>query len=266
MKKPGWIPFQKALFEDIRVLRITRQVRTTCPLLADAPTSACLTLVIGALVKLWSHADTFARQDDTLEATLDEIDELTGVKGFAQALPADWLKVLDENRVELPRFQEHNGSEAKRLALHAKSQGNYARRKRDAKASASLMQQHQPTVSRPDQTRPDQTREPPPTPPQEGNGRESPQDLALPANLPLASWNEWLEFRRKRRWPVDDVTLRKHLAVLAPFDADTQRAIIDSSIGSGWQGLFAPKSGRIHAPAYHDGPSTAELIARGETE
>ena len=45
---------------------------------------------------------------------------------------------------------------------------------------------------------------------------------------------------------VTDLTLRKHLKLLAAFTTQEQIEIIDRSIGSGWQGLFAPKSsGRL---------------------
>ena len=69
-----------------------------------------VTLVLGGLAQLWMHADSFARQDDTLEITTAEIDELTGIQGFAKLLPRDWLEILDTQTVKLPGFQEHNGS------------------------------------------------------------------------------------------------------------------------------------------------------------
>lgn len=81
----------------------------------------------------------------------------------------------------------------------------------------------------------------------EGKGREGKTRDArvgedeLHETLPRQSWEEWLEFRRLRKYPLDATTLRKHLKLLAGFDSATQSEIIDASIGSGWQGLFAPK-------------------------
>ena len=95
----------------------------------------------------------------------------------------------------------------------------------------------------------------------EGKGREGKRkgmqqdalptrdELVLHDSLPAESWQEWLTLRRSKRWPVDRVTLSKQLAVLAKFDTDTQRQMIDSSINSTWQGIFPPKTNGSHPPA-----------------
>ena len=69
----------------------------------------------------------------------------------------------------------------------------------------------------------------------------APSALVLPEGLPRKEWEEWLALRRKRRWPVDDVTLGKQLATLAEHPTETQRQMINTSINAGWQGIFAPK-------------------------
>lgn len=94
----------------------------------------------------------------------------------------------------------------------------------------------------------------------EGNGREgngSIRGAALkPAHesLPLASWQEWLEYRRKHRYPMTPMVLNKHLALLSSYSPAEQRAIIDNSIQAGWQGLFHPKGGK--PPKQQDALST----------
>lgn len=65
--------------------------------------------------------------------------------------------------------------------------------------------------------------------------------LTLHASLPLESWNEWLEHRRAKRWPVDGRTLKKQLELLARYTTDEQRLMIDTSIQATWQGIFPPK-------------------------
>lgn len=65
--------------------------------------------------------------------------------------------------------------------------------------------------------------------------------VTLHESLPQESWKEWIEHRRRRRWPCDQTTLKKQLKLLAQYDADTQRQILDTSIQAGWQGLFPPK-------------------------
>jgi hypothetical protein len=79
----------------------------------------------------------------------------------------------------------------------------------------------------------------------DGNGGNVPESFH--ASLPVDAWDEWLAYRRTRRWPCGPQTLKRHLTLLAKYDAETQRSIIDASINSGWQGLFDPKGGK-HAP------------------
>jgi hypothetical protein len=156
----GWIKVEKDLREDVRVRRIARILVERGSVTHQRYTSQlAVTLVLGALNQLWMHADTFARDDDTLEMTTDEIDELTGIEGFAQLLPTDWLKILDANSVELPGFQEHNGSEAKRRAQTAKRVGKHRRAQPNAKAlqpSSECNASALPDQTRLDQKRPDQ--------------------------------------------------------------------------------------------------------------
>lgn len=71
--------------------------------------------------------------------------------------------------------------------------------------------------------------------------RKPAQSVELHATLPKDAWDEWIEFRRTKRWPNDPTTLRKQLNLLARHPTDVQREMIDTSIQSGWQGLFAPK-------------------------
>lgn len=65
--------------------------------------------------------------------------------------------------------------------------------------------------------------------------------IVLHESLPRAEWGEWIEFRRTKRWPNDPTTLGKQLKLLAQFEPDVQRQMLDTSIQAGWQGLFPPK-------------------------
>jgi Helix-turn-helix domain len=87
------------------------------------------------------------------------------------------------------------------------------------------------------------------------------QGVVLHESLPKQEWDEWLTLRRKRRWPTDELTLRKQLAVLAPYDTLTQSEIINRSIQAGWQGLFAPKATGPPRKKYVPAPTVAELEA-----
>src|SRR5579862_996280 len=148
----GWIKLEKDLREDQLVKRMARALNQTSAF-GNAPALLCVTLVLGGLAQLWMHADSFAREDDTLDITADEVDELTGIQGFAQLLPEDWFQVLDAQRVKLPGFQDHNGSEAKRKALTARRVAQHrSKEKRDCVSTDDT-----PVTQVRYQTRPDQT-------------------------------------------------------------------------------------------------------------
>lgn len=115
----GWIKWEKDIEHDPRVIRIVREMKRTCN--ATALTErAIVTLVCGALVRLWAYADTHIREDDTLDLGMIELDDLVGIESFCSLLPEDWLRQIDEKTVELPGFQSHNGVEARKKALTQK--------------------------------------------------------------------------------------------------------------------------------------------------
>lgn len=79
----------------------------------------------------------------------------------------------------------------------------------------------------------------------EGKGKEGGAgarvQVELHESLPKESWGEWLEHRRRKRYPTDDLTLRKQLTLLAKHSSAEQAEMIDTAINAGWQGLFPPK-------------------------
>lgn len=79
-----------------------------------------------------------------------------------------------------------------------------------------------------------------------GKGRAAP--VIQHESLPNETWEEWLAFRREKRWPLSPTVLRKQLGILAPFDTETQRRMIDNSIQSEWQGLFPLKGNGASRP------------------
>ncbi len=156
----GWIKLEKDRRDDPRVLRMARQLRDAGVTHERFTANAYVTLVLGGLDQLWIYADTHVREDDTLDLGTDEIDELVGIKGFCGLLPPDWLEVIDANRVKLPDFHAHNGTESKRKALGQKRSERYRNAEalqanngasRNGVTGASLDQ----TKTRPDQTRPE---------------------------------------------------------------------------------------------------------------
>ena len=106
-----------------------------------------------------------------------------------------------------------------------------------------------------------------PSAPVEGSGGKRAAPFVLPDGINPEAFQEWIEWRRKNRYPVDAITLGKHCKVLAPNSMSAQAAMIDKSIGAGWRGIFALKPGdqatvkpRVRAR------SVDELLAAGHKE
>lgn len=113
-----WIKMRKALHTHPKTVRIASALK------ADR------LRVVGALHAVWSLFDEHS-EDGSLDGyTPDMLDLMIGWPGFTVALSdVEWIEIVDENLI-LPRFDDHNGSSAKRRAQEAD-------RKRDArKASA----------------------------------------------------------------------------------------------------------------------------------
>lgn len=146
MAGSGWIKFEKALLTDLRVLRMARRQSAD-----DTPRG--VSLVIGALMQLWSYADVHIREDDTLIATPHEIDELTGIAEFCALVPREWLQVIDADTIKLPNFQIHNGPAAKN---RAQTNARVARHRNAPPLPHAKTRNAQPL---PDKTRQDNTRQ-----------------------------------------------------------------------------------------------------------
>ena len=59
------------------------------------------------------------------------------------------------------------------------------------------------------------------------------------------AWAEWINWRRtEKKIPVGDKAERLQQKMLAGFDHDQQRQIIEHSIMNSYQGLFPLKTGR----------------------
>lgn len=126
----GWIKFEKDLLTDPRVLRVAKELSKRFRLYtsdSDRPVSICndhalpaVTLVCGALARLWVLADTHIGSDNVLPLGCDELNDILGISGLCELLPEDWLVVIDDEHVQLPEFHEHNGTEARKKAVTQK--------------------------------------------------------------------------------------------------------------------------------------------------
>ena len=110
-----WIKMRSNLWDDPRVARIVD--------LTDSSEAA----VVGALYWLWATADQHSSDGIMPGLTLRAIDRKTGVQGFGDALVAiGWLADHPEG-VRIVRFDEHNGSSAKRRSTDAQRKATVRR-------------------------------------------------------------------------------------------------------------------------------------------
>ena len=280
----GWIKIDKDLSESLRFKRVVRKLRESSNALRGVTSHVTAhTVVLGALARLWVHADTHIQNDDILEATTDEIDELVGVDGFAAALPADWLQVVDPDHVKLPDFLAHNGGSARERKLNAKRQAAYRSRKQARNVTESNALRDEP---RPDQTRKEETR------PEEREERARAHETrgvrdmgtGLTTIRPLEGWRRdvpecnpdafasWIvhcELSGKVLGEPQRLLQARQLAKNGDFAA--QAEVVEYCISQGWKSLVPiddvrarrdgmSRTGSAKRPQ-HDAPTTAELEA-----
>ena len=103
-----WIKMRGNLWDDPRV---------AC--LCDA-TDQSEAAIVGALYWLWATADQHTEDGLMPGLSFRQIDRKTGIQGLAEAL-ADigWIE-QEQGGIRITRFDEHNGSSAKRRAQEAK--------------------------------------------------------------------------------------------------------------------------------------------------
>jgi hypothetical protein len=102
-----WIKMRGNLWDDPRVAKL-------CDLTGQGEAT-----IVGALYWLWATADQHTEDGCMPGLTLRQIDRKTGVQGFGAALcEIDWLRD-DPQGVVLVKFEEHNGSSAKRRCSDA---------------------------------------------------------------------------------------------------------------------------------------------------
>lgn len=107
-----WIKMRGNLWDDPRIARLCDLTDS-----GEAP-------VIGALYWLWATADQHTEDGILPGLTLRQIDRKTGVIGMGAALVAiGWLADHTDG-VLIVRFDEHNGSSAKRRSMEAQRKAN----------------------------------------------------------------------------------------------------------------------------------------------
>ncbi len=243
----GWIKFEKDLQSDPRVTRMAKALQGQWSMVSGCNASALpgVTLVCGALARLWIFADSHARDDNTIDIGMDEIDELVGIPGFSKLMPSDWLLEVGPHTVELPEFQEHNGVEAKKKALTQKRVARH--RSKDKPKSVSTRN----ASALPDQTRPDQTKTP-------KEAAAPPFDPNSIPGLDQKAWSMWIEHRKAIKEPILEHAMPVAAKRLAKLNG-AQVEEVERAIAGGWQGLHPPQ-GKPSGQLSLDPPRKARMF------
>lgn len=107
-----WIKMRGNLWDDPRVSGLCDQ------------TGAQEAAIIGGLYWLWTTADQHTEDGVLPGMTLRAIDRKTGIESFGQALISiGWINELDDG-ILIVRFDEHNGTSAKRRCMEAQRKAN----------------------------------------------------------------------------------------------------------------------------------------------
>jgi hypothetical protein len=206
--------------------------------------------MIGALARLWAFAHDHVRDDNTLDCTPDDINHIVGVDKFCDVLPPEWFQVLDTNRVHLPHFLEDNGlDKATRLGAAQRKAKSRSRHKSNTNGHSDVTTKSRnvtgPEIEIEGEVEEDSKKR---KIPKEKKVPREAFDMATVAGLDHAAWIDWLTYRSEIKKPIKPASLAlaaKRLAAMGPG----QRAAVEYSIASGYQGLFAPKPNGKHQPA-----------------
>lgn len=92
--------------------------------------------VVGMLHHLWSWADTQSRDGHAPGVTEKWVDRYVQCDGFAQAMQSVGWLIISDDGLEFPRFDRHNGDNAKTRALASSRQKK--KRSNDAESAPDL--------------------------------------------------------------------------------------------------------------------------------
>lgn len=124
----GYIMLQHALLTKPEFRRLCTRVQTFCKARSWSQAQA---LALGCLIKLWIVADDHIAEDDTLDMSAHEVDQLLGIDGISKILGPNWLEILDsEDKVRLPNWNAHNNHTTRKKAQDLARQHKHRAKKR----------------------------------------------------------------------------------------------------------------------------------------
>lgn len=254
----SWIKFRTSLLNHPKVVRIASAI---CP--HDVRR---MSVTIGAILHIWAMADTHADGECLPNMSIEALDLLLGVPGFAKAMvDVGWLEERDGS-LYLPNYQEHNGPTAKRRAL------DQTRKNSVRKLSASCPQsvRTDADVLRTKRESKNKNSNPngllPLTPTKKSAKFDPVADIEAPfaSNEWAEGWAKWCAHRTELRKPLTRQATESQLAELARMGEERALAAIHHSLRGGWQGIFEPKAEKPEGfgAAYGVRPSATERAAQ----
>lgn len=183
-----WIKMRGNLWDDPRVSKL-------CDL-CDCGEAQ----IVGALYWLWASADQHTEDGVMPGLSLRQIDRKTGVAGFGAALcEIGWLADHPEG-VRIIKFEEHNGSSAKRRASEAQRKANV----RNVSASDADKTQTDAGQEAPKSGQVAELEKEKSTSSlrSEVEPRKRVAPIPPPEDVDAQVWDDWLSLRRAKKAPV----------------------------------------------------------------
>lgn len=265
----AWIKFRTSLLNHPKVVRIACALRVQSvydPCTSRVPDVCMMSTTIGALVQMWSMADSHAEGNCLPNMSLGIVDNLFGVPGFAQAMvDVGWLEERDGS-LYLPNYQEHNGPTAKRRAINSRSMRE--RRKSVYDPCTNRVQDVDKSCTKKSTKRESKNKESNPngllplTPTKTSTKFDPIADIEAPfvSAYWTEAWAKWCRHRSELRKPLTRQATESQIAELAKLGEARAIAAIYHSLRNGWQGIFEPKADSPGA-GYGHRPSATERAA-----
>lgn len=255
----SWIKMRNNLWDDPRVSRL-------CDLTGEK--EAC---VVGGLYWLWATADEHSEDGYMPGLTLGAIDRKTGLKGLGAGLVAIGWLVENVEGATLSRFDEHNGSSAKRRATDAqrKASGRHVSAsdadnlRTDCGQTAPDDGQKTPNLGAREEKRRERE-EKEKNPPRKRVAGFDASRVELPDWLDSELWCRWCRDRADRKKPVTEEAAKLQIGKLDKLRAEgrTPKEVLEHAIESGHQGLYPPAVKQANG-SQASAPTLQTLFRRG---
>lgn len=237
----SWIRLREDLHDNPAVVTIASRVTVT----------PCH--VVGALARVWAWAGRLAEDGVVKHATPGMIDTITHTSGLAAAMEVVGWLVVGESYLKFPKWDRHNGENARKRALVAERQRRCRAKAvthvtRDAKRDVTPKRRGEEKREEKKKNPPNPPVpgglfvEPPPKPPRVLWTGHLPDGLRRP-DVELA-WQDWLEHRSHggKGGAVSQRSGDAALKQLESWGPDEAVRAIRHAIASNYQGLFpAPR-------------------------